>query len=78
MVLEKTLTYIFSSDPANGAETLTAKGDEFSTTLYDPISVPHHAKYCTLEVIAANVWWTIPNVSAALNNNIFEYNCILN
>jgi hypothetical protein len=35
--------------------------------------VPEHAKYCTIEVIGANIWWTVPNVSADKNNNIFEY-----
>jgi hypothetical protein len=73
MVLEKTQTYIFSSDPANGAENTTQRGDEFSTTLYNPIHVPQYAKYCTLSVIGANIWWTVPNVSAAKNNNVFEY-----
>lgn len=73
-MIKKTLTYIFSSDPANGAENVSDDGSEFFVTFYDPITVPDSARYCTIGVQAANIWYVTPNISAALDNNIFKFN----
>lgn len=73
-MLEKQLTYIFSSDTANGAQDKSPDGSQFSVTLYEPIAVPHNARYCTVEVQGANIWYTTPNVSVALDNNVFAFN----
>ena len=72
-VIEKVFSYVFSSDPANGAQNLSADGSSFSTTLDYPISVPSDALYCTLEVQSANIWYTTPNISIANNNNTFSF-----
>jgi len=72
-MLEKKMTYIFSSDPANGAENISEDGSEFFVQLYDPISVPHAARYCTIEVQSSNIWNVVPNISVALDNNTFAF-----
>jgi hypothetical protein len=69
MLLEKQLSYIFSSNPDNGAINVSADGSSFSVQLNQPIAIPAEAIHATLEVQSANVWWTIPSVSAALGNN---------
>lgn len=73
-MLEKKLTYIFSSNPENGATNVSADGSRFTVNLYEPIAIPAHAEYCTMEVLSAQIWNTIPNISATANNNIFKYN----
>ena len=72
-LLEKIYSYIFSSDPANGAQNRSADGSTFSTTLDYPIGIPEGSVYCTLEVQSANIWYTTPNISVALDNNTFSF-----
>jgi hypothetical protein len=69
MLLEKQLSYIFSSNPDNGAINVSPDGSTFSVQLNQPIAIPAEAIHATLEVQSANVWWTIPSVSARLGNN---------
>lgn len=73
-MIEKTIAQIFSSDVENGAFNVSADGSEFATVLYSPISIPHSARYCKIGVQAANVWYTTPNISIALDNNKFAFN----
>jgi hypothetical protein len=69
MLIEKQLSFIFSSNPNNGAQNVSADGSSFSVQLNSPISIPSEAVYSTIEVQSANIWWSVPNVSVALNNN---------
>jgi hypothetical protein len=69
MLLEKQNSYIFSSNPENGAVNVTPDGSSFSVQLNSPVTIPAEAVYATLEVVQANVWWTVFNISAANNNN---------
>jgi hypothetical protein len=69
MLIEKQLSYIFSSDPSNGAQNVSPDGSSFSVQLNQPVAIPAEAIYATLEVQSATVWWTIPSISAALRNN---------
>lgn len=68
-LIKKSISRIFSSDPSNGSLNLSPDGSSFSVNLYDPVSVPHNAVYCTMTVQSANIWYTTPNISAALDNN---------
>jgi hypothetical protein len=69
MLLEKQLSFIFSSNPNNGAQSVSADGSSFSVQLNNTIALPAEAIYATLEVQSANIWWSVPNLSASLNNN---------
>jgi len=72
-MLEYQQSYIFSSDPNNGAINVAPDGSSFTVQLNNPIHIPHEAKNCTLEVTQANIWNTSPNISARLGNNVFYY-----
>lgn len=72
-LVEKKISYIFSSDPANGAQVVSNDGSTFNVTLNYPISLPHSTKYATLELHSASIWYVTPNISADLKNNIFSY-----
>jgi hypothetical protein len=67
------MSYIFSSDPANGDQSVSDDGSEFSVVLYNPIGVPDNTKYCTIEVQGANIWNSSPNISASRDNNTFAF-----
>lgn len=69
MLVEHTASYIFSSDTANGARNKSSDGHSFDVELNEPISIPKEAVNCTLEVSQARIWYTTPNISAALGNN---------
>jgi len=72
-LIEKKISYIFSSDPVNGATAVSADGSTFSVALNYPIALPRMTKYATIEVHSASIWYVTPNISASLKNNIFEY-----
>ena len=72
-IVQKKATYIFSSDPALGAFNVSADGSSFNVNMQYPISIPRSAKYCTAEIHSASIWYTTPNVSAALGNNTFTF-----
>lgn len=72
-IVEKKISYTFSSDPARGAYAITDKGSSFSVNLNYPIALPKTTKYATIEVHSASIWYVSPNISAALGNNIFSY-----
>lgn len=72
-IVEKKLSYTFSSDPARGAYAITDNGASFSVNLNYPLELPKTTKYATIEVHSASIWYVSPNISAALGNNIFSY-----
>jgi hypothetical protein len=69
LVSEKSLAYIFSSDNSTNPINKSADGTIFSVQLDHPISLPRAAYDCTLEVVSARCWNTVPNISAKLRNN---------
>ena len=73
VLLEKSFSYIFNSDPASGSQQLSADGSSFTVTLNLPISIPNSAVDATAGVLQANIWNTSPNISAQFNNNIFRF-----
>lgn len=72
MSIERKMTYIFSSDPAKGAQNVQLNGSVFNVNMQYPVSVPKHAQYATLEVHSASIWYVTPNISAATKNNSLE------
>ena len=72
-LLERTVSYIFNSDPASGSQNLSADGSTFQVTLNDPIKIPAGAVNCTAGVIQASPWNSSPNIAAAFGNNLFRF-----
>ncbi|MCP4337738.1 MAG: hypothetical protein GY799_02360 [Desulfobulbaceae bacterium] len=64
---------IASSSEAAGAKNVLLDGSSFEILLQQPIIMPHNLGNCTIQVDEATVWWTIPNISAALGNNMFYF-----
>lgn len=54
----------------NGAVSVTDIGSQFSVQLNQAIRVPGHAINPRIELLAASVWWTVPNVIANQNDTI--------
>jgi hypothetical protein len=73
VLLEKSLSYIFNSDPASGAQNVSADGSVFQVSLNTPISIPKSAIDCSAGVIQAAIWSTSPNIAADFKNNQFEF-----
>ena len=78
-LIDKQIVYFFSSAIDNGA-IITAQNlaegrkDEFSVQLNAPgLVVPHGAINCTVEVTAASIWNSVPNISAKIGNNKFYF-----
>ena len=54
-LIEKQISYIFISDPADGAKNVSVNGDAFSVQLDAPISIPQDAVHCSLKLTQADV-----------------------
>ena len=65
------LPMIFSSSVLDGALNKSADGSSFSVQLDRPILVPNTAKYCWIEVQAATVWNTVPNILTGVNDKFY-------
>ena len=74
MSIERKVTYIFSSDPAKGAQAIQQDGSVFSVNLQYPISLPIGTRYATMEVHSASIWYVTPNISEKLGNNRLTIN----
>jgi hypothetical protein len=70
--MQKSLTYLFSSDPKNGATRLNSNRNEFSVQFNDPISIPPSATFCTGELHSSSIWNTSFNISAEIGNNVIH------
>jgi len=70
---EKQITLFVSSDVSNGADYVSQNGSYFNIDFQEHIHVPNHAESCTLELHAASIWWTNPNISFELANNTAPY-----
>jgi len=68
-VIETQETFFFSSDKTIGAQNRDLNGSRFQVRLNKPISVPPTAMDVSIECIAANIWYTSPNVAAEYENN---------
>lgn len=73
VLIEKQVSLLFSSDPAIGAESVSADGSSFAMTFDTPFVVPASAMNCMAGVISAAVWNTSPNISASFNNNSLTF-----
>lgn len=75
-LVETQETFFFSSDSDLGAQNKDLNGSRFQVRLNKPISIPSAAVDVSIECIAANIWYTSPNIAAEYNNNILylEYN----
>lgn len=66
-------TLFLSSNPAVGAENVSADGSRFEINLNSPLAIPATAEAIELAVTQASIWNTSPNVAAAFGNNSFRY-----
>ena len=73
ILIKKIKCYTFTNDPKLGALSVSPDGSFFNVQLDNPIVVPKGTVSCTVDVIAANIWYVQPNISAALGNNNFTY-----
>jgi hypothetical protein len=71
--VKEELSFIASSDPAQGAININSNGSKFEIALDgEGLSIPKEAINGTAAVTEANVWWVIPNITEA--NNKFYIN----
>ena len=77
-LIEKQSTFLFSSDPVNGALNVRSFGSTFDVNFNTPFELPEETVACTIEVSQSTIPWIIPNISENLGNNHFyvTYNTI--
>lgn len=73
ILIKKVKSMTFSSNPALGALAPSPDGSFFNVQLDNPITIPKAAVSCSIDIIAANIWYVQPNISMTLTNNNFTY-----
>ena len=76
VIVDKQLSYTFSSNTSTGAQNIQNNGASFSVALNSPIYIPKGTVDCTVEVLQAAVWNTSPNIAVEFGNYrlSFSYN----
>ena len=76
VIVDKQLSYTFSSNTSTGATNIQNNGASFSVALNSPIYIPKGTVDCTVEVLQAAVWNTSPNIAVEFGNYrlSFSYN----
>ena len=76
VIVDKQLSYTFSSNTSTGAANIQNNGASFSVALNSPIYIPKGTVDCTVEVLQAAVWNTSPNIAVEFGNYrlSFSYN----
>lgn len=72
-ILQKNVSFIFNSDPAAGAQNVSADGSSFQVTLNSPLKIPKDAINVQMGLIQSSIWNTSPNIAASFNNNNFTF-----
>ena len=73
VIIDKVISRDFSSNPALGAANIQNNGSKFTVNLNNPIFIPVGAVDCTVDVVAASIWFVQPNISIAIANNTFRF-----
>ncbi len=68
MAVHHEIPIIVNSNPASGAQNVSADGSSFEIILEDPIDIPLDAKSATVQVDEATIWWVIPNILTGVND----------
>jgi hypothetical protein len=66
------LTFLVDSNPDSGSSNLRENGSVFDVPMNPPLIIPRNAHNIYLEVKNATVWWSVPNVSELIGNNMFK------
>ena len=73
VLIPKSASFFFSSDPANQAQTVSADGSQFTVVLNSPLGLPRGVMSPSLSITQASIWNTSYNISAAFGNNAFRF-----
>jgi len=73
VLIPKSASIFFSSDPSVGASNLSSDGSTFTVYLDSPISIPKSAVDCSIEVIQSSIWNTSFNIATDFQNNNFTF-----
>ena len=68
---EQSYSWLFSSNPALGAQSITKGGSTFSTYLSEGFTIPKNAFGIEIGCVSASIWWNQFNVT--VDNNKFSF-----
>lgn len=67
MAVAQQFSWLFSSNPLLGAQSISADGSTFTASLQEPFQLPSNAFNVTVEVSQATIWWNTFNVIEGKN-----------
>ena len=69
VLIPKSVSFFFSSDPYNKAQNVSQDGSQFTVVLDQPICLPQAAMAATLSVTQASIWNNSFNISTSFGND---------
>lgn len=73
MFLEEEVSFLVSSDPAQGAVNVNEGGNAFEIQLDQPIEIPKDAINVNVSVEESTIWWVVPNIITNENNTFYVF-----
>jgi hypothetical protein len=72
-LIKKSVSLVFNSDSAAGAENISDDNSAFEVTLDDPLAIPQNAIECSAAIISGSFWNTAYNISDSFGNNKLRF-----
>lgn len=73
MFIEEEVSFLVSSDPAQGAVNVNKGGNAFEIQLDQPIEIPKDAINVNVSVEESTIWWVVPNVITDENDTFYVF-----
>lgn len=73
MFIEEEVSFLVSSDPAQGAVNVNEGGNAFEIQLDQPIEIPKDAINVNVSVEESTIWWVVPNVITNENDTFYVF-----
>lgn len=69
--IKRSISFIASSDPKNGAININSTKNRFEVELQEGLKIPSNAENCQLSVEESTVWWSVPNIITGQNDKFY-------
>lgn len=73
MMVPEEVSFIVSSDPSQGARSLSPDGSRFEIQFDDSLKIPKDALNVNVSVQEATIWWVSPNVITGENDMMYIF-----
>lgn len=70
-IIPQQISMLVSSNPANGATSISPDGSYFEINLQDGLKIPKQALNVNVSVEESTIWWVVPNINTGENDKLY-------